>query len=156
MAKISYLLTRNSKRNGKSIFHFDNSGSGSFFQKWFNKDHEELTSTPTDIKDLISKLVSEFDGNSESIKETRIEFEGSTDEIKEFASWSVSEIKANAESLKDLAAFAKSYCESIGDMSIKIYRGFVEADNELSDIQELKNRVSDLEAAGKAKSKKTE
>ena len=156
MAKISYLISRNSKRSGKSIFHFDGSGSGSWFSKWFNKDHEEVSSTPNDIKDLISKLVSEFDGNSESVRETRIEFEGSSDEIQQFASWSIGEIKANADSLKDLAAFTKSYCESIGDMSIKIYRGFVEADNDASDIQELKNRVSELEAAQQKKSKKAE
>lgn len=156
MAKLSYILSKSTKRAGKSHFGFDGSGSGSWFQKWFNKDHDEINSNPSDVKDLISKLTSEFDGNSESLKESRIEIEGTAEELKEFAAWSVGEIKANAESLKDAANFCKSYCESIGDMSIKIYKGFMEADSEVSDIQELKNRVSELEAAQQKKSKKAE
>ena len=91
MAKISYLISKNSKSSGKHLFHFDGSGSGSFFQKWFNKDHDEINSNPTDLKDLLSKIVSEFNGDSESVREKRIEFEGSCEEIKEFASWSISE-----------------------------------------------------------------
>lgn len=156
MAKISYLISKNAKRSGKSIFHFDGSGSGTFFQKWFNKDHDEVSNTPTDIKDLISKLVSEFDGNSESIKETRIEFEGSCEEIKEFASWSVSEIKANAESLKDVAQFTKTYCESICESAIKMYRGFEDADKVSEENAALRKENEELKAASKKKAGKAD
>lgn len=154
MAKLSYIISRNSKRSGKTHFGFDGKGSGSWFQKWFNKDHDETNSAPSEIRDLISNLTSEFDGNSESLKETRLEIEGSADELKEFAAWSIGEIKANAESLKDLAAFAKDYCRSIGDMTVSIWKGMQEDNG--SEIQELKNRVSELEAAQQKKSKKAE
>ena len=154
MAKLSYIISKTAKRAGKSHFGFDGKGSGSWFQKWFNKDHDETNSTPSEIRDLISNLTSEFDGNSESLKETRLEIEGSADELKEFAAWSIGEIKANAESLKDLAAFSKDYCRSIGDMTVSIWKGMQEDNG--SEIQELKNRVSELEAAQQKKSKKTE
>ena len=151
MAKISYLISKSTKRAGKSGFHFDGSGSGSWFQKWFNKDHEEVNSNPSDIKELISKLVSEFDGNSESNNETRVEFEGSTEEIREFASWSVSEIKANADSLKDLANFARSYCGSLADLSVKIYKNFSDADKVSEENAALKKENEELKAAAEKK-----
>jgi hypothetical protein len=56
--------------------------------------------------------------------------------------------------LKDLAAFSKDYCRSIGDMTVSIWKGMQEDNG--SEIQELKNRVSELEAAQQKKSKKTE
>ena len=154
MAKISYLISKSSKRAGKSGFHFDGSGSGTFFQKFFKNGKEEVSDNPSDIKDLISKLVSEFDGNSETIKETRIEFEGSSDEIQQFASWSIGEIKANADSLKDLAAFAKSYCNSLADLSVKIYSGFNEVDKTASENSELRRENEELKAAAKKNSDK--
>ncbi len=157
MAKLSYVISKSSKRAGKSGFHFDGNGSGNWFQRWFNPSKEsnsEVAPEKAEIRDLISKLVSEFDGNSESSKETRVEIEGSAEELKEFAAWSIGEIKANAESLKDCAAFAKDYCQAIGDMSIKIWKGFQEEDhNTESEINELKQRVDDLESAGKKKAK---
>lgn len=154
MAKISYLISKNAKRSGKSIFHFDGSGSGTWFQKWFNKDHDEISSSPADLKDLLSKLVSEFDGNSESVKETRVEFEGSAEEIKEIAAWSIGEIKANADSLKDLANFTKSYCESLADMSAKIYRSFNETDKVVEENSALRQENEKLKEKAEKKSDK--
>lgn len=155
MAKISYLISKSTKRAGKSGFHFDGSGSGSWFQKWFNKDHDEVNSNPSDIKELISKLVSEFDGNSESNNETRVEFEGSAEEIKEIAAWSIGEIKANADSLKDLANFAKSYCGSLADLSVKIYNNFNDTDKIVKENSDLRMENAELkkEAAEKKSDK---
>jgi len=154
MAKISYLISRTSKRSGKSKFGFGGSGSGTWFQKIFRNGKEDISENPSDLKDLVSNLTSDFDGSSESLKETRVEFEGSTEEIREFASWSVSEIKANADSLKDLANFAKSYCGSLADLSVKIYRGFSEADNVVEENSELRKENEELKAAAEKKSDK--
>ena len=151
MAKISYLISKTAKRAGKSGFHFDGSGSGTWFQKIFRNGKEDISENPSDLKDLMSKLVSEFDGNSESVKETRVEFEGSTEEIREFASWSVSEIKANSESLKDLANFARSYCGSLGDLSIKLYRSFNDADKAVEENSVLRQENEELKKAAAEK-----
>ena len=170
MAKLSYVISKNVKRSGKSGFHFDGSGSGNWFQRWFSASKEsrsEISPEKAEIKDLISKLVTEFDGNSESVRETRFEVEGSADEIKEFAAWSVSEIKANAESLKFAAEFIKDYCQSLGKMCVDMWKGFNEADHieaerdklqsTLStvngDVENLKVRVDNLEEAAKKSGK---
>ena len=123
MAKVSYILTKNSTGNGKSNFHFDgNTGSGKWFSKLFNNGKEEYASEPNEIADLISKLV--VDGEYSIVKnsETRIEFEGSTEEIKEFAAWSINQIKAEAGSLKAIAEFVKEYCKSLTDMFKDIFK----------------------------------
>lgn len=147
MAKISYIINKTSRRSGKTKFGFGGSGSGTWFQKIFKAGKEEMSDSPSDIKDLVSNLTSDFDGSSESLKETKIEFEGSTEEIREFASWSVSEIKANADSLKDLANFTKSYCGSLADLSVKIYRGISEADKTAEENTALRKENEELKAA---------
>ena len=158
MAKLSYVISKNVRRAGKSGFHFDGNGSGNWFQNLFNskKGETELAPEKAEIKDLISKLVTEFDGNSESVKETRFEVEGSCEEIKEFAAWSIGEIKANAESLKHVADFAKDYCESIGNMSVKIYRGMTDAEKVETERDQLQTEVEKLKGELAAKAKKTE
>ena len=117
MAKVSYVISKNSSGNGKSNFHFDgNAGSGKWFSKIFNNGKEEHSSDPNEITDLLSKLVVDGDYSISRNSETRIEFEGSTEEIKEFATWSINQVKAEAGTLKELAAFLKEYCRAIVDM----------------------------------------
>ena len=123
MAKVSYVISKNSTGNGKSNFHFDgNTGSGKWFSKLFNNGKEEYASEPNEIADLISKLVVDGDYSIVKNSETRIEFEGSTEEIKEFAAWSVNQIKAEAGSLKAIAEFVKEYCKSLTDMFKDIFK----------------------------------
>ena len=126
MAKVSYVISKNSSGNGKSNFHFDG-GTGKWFSKIFNGNtgkHETATE-PNEVVDLISKLVVDGDYSISKNSETRIEFEGSTDEIKEFATWSINQVKAEAGSLKSLAEFVKEYCKSIVEMFKGIF-GFTE------------------------------
>ena len=116
MAKVSYIISKNSTGNGKSNFHFDgNAGSGKWFTKIFKNGKEENSSDPNEITDLLSKLVVDGEYAISKNSETRIEFEGSTEEIKEFAAWSVNQIKAEAGSLKAIAEFVKEYCKSLTD-----------------------------------------
>lgn len=117
MAKVSYVISKNSTRAGKSGFHFDgNTGNGKWFTKIFKDGKEEHSSEPNEIVDLVSKLVVDSDCNCNKTSETRIEFEGSVDEIKEFGVWSVNQIKAEAGSLKSFGEFIKEYCKSLTDM----------------------------------------
>ncbi len=126
MAKVSYVISKNSSGNGKSNFHFDgNAGSGKWFSKIFNNGKEEHSSDPNEITDLLSKLVVDGDYSISRNSETRIEFEGSTEEIKEFATWSINQVKAEAGTLKELAAFLKEYCRAIVDMFKGIF-GYTE------------------------------
>ena len=123
MAKVSYVISKNSTGNGKSNFHFDGgTGSGKWFSKIFNNGKEEHSSEPNEITDLLSKLVIDGEYSINKNSETRIEFEGSTDEIKEFAAWSVNQIKAEAGSLKAIAEFVKEYCKSLTDMFKDIFK----------------------------------
>ena len=122
MAKVSYVISKNSTGNGKQNFHFDGgTGSGKWFSKIFKNDKEH-SSEPNEVVDLISKLVIDGDYSINKNSETRIEFEGSTDEIKEFAAWSVNQIKAEAGSLKAIAEFVKEYCKSLTDMFKDIFK----------------------------------
>lgn len=133
MAKVSYVISKNSSGNGKSNFHFDgNTGSGKWFSKLFNNGKEEYASEPNEIADLISKLVVDGEYTISRNSETRIEFEGSTEEIKEFAAWSVNQIKAEASALKSVAEFIKEYCKSLTDMFKDIFR-FVEDAEKVQD-----------------------
>ena len=133
MAKVSYVISKNSTRNGKSNFHFDGgTGSGKWFSKIFNNGKEEHSSEPNEITDLISKLVVDGDYSIAKNSETRIEFEGSTEEIKEFAAWSINQVKAEAGSLKSLAEFVKEYCKSIVDMFKGIF-GYTEHVEQVQD-----------------------
>lgn len=127
MAKVSYVLSKNSSGNGKSNFHFDgNVGSGKWFSKLFNGNGKlETAAEPNDITDLLSKLVVDGEYSISRNSETRIEFEGSTEEIKEFATWSINQVKAEAGSLKSVAEFLKEYCKSIVNMFKDIF-GFTE------------------------------
>ena len=126
MAKVSYVISKNSSGNGKSNFHFDgNAGSGKWFSKIFNNGKEKHSSDPNEITDLLSKLVVDGDYSISRNSETRIEFEGSTEEIKEFATWSINQVKAEAGTLKELAAFLKEYCRAIVDMFKGIF-GYTE------------------------------
>ena len=126
MAKVSYVISKNSTGNGKSNFHFDGgTGSGKWFSKIFNNGKEEHSSEPNEITDLLSKLVIDGEYSINKNSETRIEFEGSTDEIKEFATWSINQVKAESGSLKAVAEFVKEYCKSIVDMFKGIF-GFTE------------------------------
>lgn len=123
MAKVSYVISKNSTGNGKSNFHFDGgTGSGKWFSKIFNNGKEEHSSEPNEITDLLSKLVIDGEYSINKNSETRIEFEGSTEEIKEFAAWSINQVKAEASALKSIAEFIKEYCKSLTDMFKDIFK----------------------------------
>ena len=137
MAKVSYVISKNSSGNGKSNFHFDgNTGSGKWFSKIFNNGKEEHSSEPNEITDLISKLVVDGEYTISKNSETRIEFEGSTEEIKEFAAWSINQVKAEAGSLKAIAEFVKEYCKSIVDM----FKGIFGYTEHVEDIQSERDK----------------
>lgn len=126
MAKVSYVINKNSSGNGKSNFHFDGgTGNGKWFSKIFKNGKEEHSSEPNEVVDLISKLVIDGDYSINKNSETRIEFEGSTEEIKEFATWSINQVKAESGSLKAFAEFVKEYCKSFTTMFKDIF-GFTE------------------------------
>ena len=140
MAKVSYVISKNSNRNGKSNFHFDGgTGNGKWFSKIFNNGKEEHSSEPNEVVDLISKLVVDGEYSISKQSETRIEFEGSTEEIKEFATWSINQVKAEAGSLKAIAEFVKEYCKSIVDMFKEIF-GFTE---HMDDLQSEHDKFED-------------
>lgn len=160
MAKVSYVISKNSSGNGKQNFHFDGgTGSGKWFSKLFKDGKEEHSSEPNEVVDLISKLVVDGDYSINKNSETRIEFEGSTDEIKEFAAWSVNQIKAEAGSLKSVAEFLKEYCKAIVDMfkgvfgytehveQIQAERDQFESENKKLS-EELKNLNESLKTSG--------
>ena len=142
MAKVSYILTKNSTGNGKQNFHFDGNGNGKWFSKIFRNGKEEHSSEPNEITDLISKLVVDGDYSISKNSETRIEFEGSVDEIKEFATWSINQVKAEASSLKSVAEFVKEYCKSIVDMFKGIF-GYTEH------VEEIQSECDQFEAENK-------
>ena len=145
MAKVSYVISKNSSGNGKSNFHFDgNTGSGKWFSKIFNNGKEEHSSEPNEITDLLSKLVIDGEYSINKNSETRIEFEGSTEEIKEFAAWSVNQIKAEAGSLKAIAEFIKEYCKSITDMFKDIFKCVEQMD----DVQVERNKFEAETSSG--------
>ena len=150
MAKVSYVIAKNSTRNGKSNFHFDGgTGNGKWFSKIFKNGKEEHSSEPNEVVDLISKLVIDGDYSINKNSETRIEFEGSTEEIKEFAAWSINQVKAEASSLKSVAEFVKEYCKSIVDMFKGIF-GYTEH------VEEIQSERDQFEAENKKLSKEIE
>ena len=150
MAKVSYVISKNSTGNGKSNFHFDgNTGSGKWFSKLFNNGKEEYASEPNEIADLISKLVVDGEYSISRNSETRIEFEGSTEEIKEFATWSINQVKAEASALKSVAEFVKEYCKSLTEIFKDIFR-FVE------DIEKVQDERDKFEYENKKLSKEIE
>ena len=133
MAKVSYVLTKNSNGNCKSNFHFDGgTGSGKWFSKIFKNGKEEHSSEPNEVVDLISKLVIDGDYSINKNSETKIEFEGSVEEIKEFATWSINKVKAESSTLKNSAEFVKEYCKSFTTMFKDIF-GFTEHVDDLQD-----------------------
>ena len=137
MAKVSYVISKNSNGNGKQNFHFDGgTGSGKWFSKIFKNGKEENSSEPNEVVDLISKLVVDGDYSISKNSETRIEFEGSTEEIKEFAAWSINQIKAESSALKNIAEFVKEYCKSIADTFKSIF-GYAE---HVEDIQSERDK----------------
>ena len=150
MAKVSYVLSKNSSGNGKSNFHFDgNTGNGKWFSKIFNNGKEEHSSEPNEIVDLVSKLVVDGEYTISKNSETRIEFEGSTEEIKEFATWSINQVKAEAGSLKNAAEFVKEYCKSIVD----IFKGIFGYTEHVEQVQDERDK---FEAENKRLSKEIE
>ena len=133
MAKVSYVLTKNSNGNCKSNFHFDGgAGSGKWFSKIFKNGKEENSSDPNEITDLLSKLVVDGEYSISKNSETKIEFEGSVEEIKEFATWSINNVKAEAGSFKSLAEFVKEYCKVIVDTFKGIF-GYAEHVEQVQD-----------------------
>lgn len=150
MAKVSYVISKNSSGNGKSNFHFDgNTGNGKWFSKIFNNGKEEHASEPNEIVDLVSKLVVDGEYSISRNSESRIEFEGSTEEIKEFATWSINQIKAESGSLKAAAEFLKEYCKSIANMFKDIF-GFTEH------VEQVQAERDQFEAENKKLSKDLE
>lgn len=144
MAKVSYVISKNSSRIGKSGVHFDgNTGSGKWFSKIFKDGKEEHSAEPNEIADLISKLVVDGDYTINKNQETRIEFEGSTEEIKEFAAWSINQVKAEAGSLKSFAEFVKEYCKSISDMFKDIF-GYTEHVEQIQDENDKLSKENKL------------
>ena len=143
MAKVSYVISKNSSGNGKSNFHFDGgTGSGKWFSKLFKDGKEEHSSEPNEVVDLISKLVVDGEYTISKNSETRIEFEGSTEEIKEFATWSINQVKAESGSLKAVAEFVKEYCKTIVDMFKGIF-GYTEH------VEEIQSEHDQFEAENK-------
>lgn len=150
MAKVSYVISKNSNGNGKSNFHFDGgTGNGKWFSKIFNNGKEEHSSEPNEVVDLISKLVVDGEYSISKQSESRIEFEGSVEEIKEFATWSINQVKAEAGSLKAIAEFVKEYCKSIVDMFKGIF-GYTEH------VEEVQSERDKFEAENKRLSKEIE
>lgn len=152
MAKVSYVISKNSTGNGKSNFHFDGgTGNGKWFSKIFNGNtgKHETAAEPNEFTDLLSKLVVDGEYSISKNSETRIEFEGSTEEIKEFAAWSINQVKAEAGSLKSLAEFVKEYCKSIVDMFKGIF-GYTEH------VEEVQSERDKFEAENKILSKEIE
>lgn len=149
MAKVSYILTKNSTGNGKQNFHFDGNDNGKWFSKIFKNGKEENSSEPNEITDLISKLVIDGDYSISKNNETRIEFEGSVEEIKEFATWSINQVKAEASALKNIAEFVKEYCKSIVDIFKGIF-GYTEH------VEEVQSERDKFEAENKRLSKEIE
>ena len=150
MAKVSYVLSKNSNGNCKSNFHFDGgTGSGKWFSKLFKDGKEEHSSEPNEVVDLISKLVVDGEYAISKNSETRIEFEGSTDEIKEFATWSINQVKAEAGSLKSVAEFVKEYCKAFIDTFKGIF-GYTEH------VEQLQEEHDKFEAENKKLSKEIE
>lgn len=150
MAKVSYVISKNSSGNGKSNFHFDgNTGNGKWFSKIFNNGKEEHSSEPNEIVDLVSKLVVDGEYAISKNSETRIEFEGSTEEIKEFATWSINQVKAEAGTLKQFAEFVKEYCKSFTTMFKDIF-GFTEH------VEKIQDERDKFEAENKKLSKEIE
>lgn len=143
MAKVSYVISKNSNGNCKSNFHFDGgTGSGKWFSKIFKNGKETHSSEPNEVVDLISKLVVDGEYSISKNSETRIEFEGSTEEIKEFAAWSINQVKAEAGTLKQFAEFVKEYCKSIVDMFKGIF-GYTEH------VEEIQSERDKFEAENK-------
>lgn len=144
MAKVSYILTKNSTGNCKSNFHFDGNGSGKWFSKIFNGNtgKHETVAEPNEFTDLLSKLVVDGDYSISKNSETRIEFEGSVDEIKEFATWSINQVKAEASALKNVAEFVKEYCKAIIDTFKGIF-GYAE------NVEEVQAERDKFEAENK-------
>lgn len=143
MAKVSYILTKNSTGNGKQNFHFDGgTGSGKWFSKIFKNGKEENSSEPNEVVDLISKLVIDGDYSISKNNETRIEFEGSVEEVKEFATWSINQVKAEASALKNVAEFVKEYCKAIIDTFKGIF-GYAE------NVEEVQAERDKFEAENK-------
>ena len=152
MAKVSYVISKNSTGNGKSNFHFDGgTGNGKWFSKIFNGNtgKHETAAEPNEFTDLLSKLVVDGEYSISKNSETRIEFEGSTEEIKEFATWSINQVKAEAGSLKAIAEFVKEYCKSIVDMFKGIF-GYTEH------VEEVQSERDKFEAENKRLSKEIE
>ena len=163
MAKVSYVISKNSSRNGKQNFHFDGgTGSGKWFSKLFKDGKEEHSSEPNEVVDLISKLVVDGDYSINKNSETKIEFEGSVEEIKEFATWSINQVKAESGSLKAVAEFVKEYCKSIVDMFKGIF-GYTEHIDDLQaerdqfevENKKLSKEIEDLRESLKKSATKT-
>ena len=142
MAKVSYVINKNSNGNGKQNFHFDGNGNGKWFSKIFSNGKEVNASEPNEITDLLSKLVVDGEYSINKSSETRIEFEGSVDEIKEFATWSINQVKAEASALKNIAEFVKEYCKSIVDIFKGIF-GYTER------VEQIQSERDKFEAENK-------
>ena len=143
MAKVSYVISKNSSGNGKSNFHFDGgTGSGKWFSKIFKNGKEEYSSDPNEIVDLISKLVIDGDYSINKNSETKIEFEGSVEEIKEFSTWSINQVKAESSTLKNFAEFVKEYCKSFSATFKDIF-GYTEH------VEQVQDERDKLEAENK-------
>lgn len=150
MAKVSYVISKNSSGNGKSNFHFDGgTGNGKWFSKIFNNGKEEHSSEPNEITNLISKLVVDGEYAVSKNSETRIEFEGSVEEVKEFAAWSINQVKAESSALKSVAEFVKEYCKSIVDM-FKGILGYTEH------VEQVQDERDQFESENKKLSKEIE
>lgn len=145
MAKVSYVINKNSSRNGKSNFHFDGgAGNGKWFSKIFKNGKEKHSSDPNEVVDLISKLVIDGDYSINKNSETKIEFEGSVEEIKEFATWSINQVKAESSTLKNFAEFVKEYCKSLTDMFKDIFKCVEQMD----DVQVERNKFESETSSG--------
>ena len=137
MAKVSYVISKNSSGNGKQNFHFDGgTGSGKWFGKIFKNGKEENSSEPNEVVDLISKLVVDGDYSISKNSETRIEFEGSVEEVKEFAAWSVNLVKAEASALKNIAEFVREYCKSV----VNVFKDIVGYSEHIDDVQSERDK----------------
>ena len=148
MAKVSYVISKNSTGNGKQNFHFDGNGNGKWFSKIFKNGKEENSSEPNEITDLISKLVVDGEYSINKSSETRIEFEGSVDEIKEIATWSINQVKAEASALKNIAEFLKEYCKAISGMFKDIF-GCIEHADQTDDKEPEKSTSSGFDPDAK-------
>lgn len=144
MAKISYVISKNSDKNGKSMFHFNNDGGFKWYEIFHKKEEAQQAENANELTNLISRLESEFEGSAKVNSETRIEIEGSTEELKEMGSVLISYIKEEGNFLKSVAAFVKEYFKGFLEMFTGVNRSFNDVEKTEEALDKANDEIKDL------------